>query len=98
MIKVVREFELEDAIDILGLDDDSYLISSLVLPLVVSLPSHIEKTTGLTSEEQLQEPLIFTLSSFLIQLWFNAEDTQAFRLQRVIDSLTATIKHSHDNG
>lgn len=94
----MREFELENAIDILGLDNDSYLIDSLVRPLVGSLPSHIEKTTGLTYNEQIQEPLIFTLSSFLVQLWFNAEDTQSFRLQRVIDSLTATIKHSHDNG
>lgn len=85
-----------DAVDILGLDSDSYLIDSLVVPLVESLPSQIEKTTGLTIEEQEKEPLVFTLSSFLIQLWFNAEETQSYRLQRVIDSLTSTIKHNRD--
>ncbi|MFL2128301.1 hypothetical protein [Ruoffia sp. FAM 26255] len=89
-------FSTPDAVDILGLDSDSYLIDSLVVPLVESLPSQIEKTTGLTIEEQEKEPLVFTLSSFLIQLWFNAEDTQSYRLQRVIDSLTSTIKHNRD--
>ena len=89
-------FSTQNAIDILGLDNDSYLVDSLVIPLVDSLPSHIEKTTGLTIEEQEKEPLVFTLSSFLIQLWFNAEETQSYRLQRVIDSLTATIKHNRD--
>lgn len=89
-------FSTPDAVDILGLDSDSYLIDSLVVPLVDSLPSQIEKTTGLTIEEQEKEPLVFTLSSFLIQLWFNAEDTQSYRLQRVIDSLTSTIKHNRD--
>lgn len=89
-------FSTPDAVDILGLDSDSYLIDSLVVPLVESLPSQIEKTTGLTIEEQEKEPLVFTLSSFLIQLWFNAEETQSYRLQRVIDSLTATIKHNRD--
>ena len=89
-------FSNQNAMDILGLDNDSYLVDSLVIPLVDILPSHIEKTTGLTIEEQEKEPLVFTLSSFLIQLWFNAEDTQSYRLQRVIDSLTATIKHNRD--
>ena len=89
-------FSTPDAVDILGLDSDSYLIDSLVVPLVESLSSQIEKTTGLTIEEQEKEPLVFTLSSFLIQLWFNAEDTQSYRLQRVIDSLTSTIKHNRD--
>ena len=89
-------FSTQNAIDILGLDNDSYLVDALVIPLVDSLPSHIEKTTGLTIEEQEKEPLVFTLSSFLIQLWFNAEDTQSYRLQRVIDSLTSTIKHNRD--
>ena len=40
---------------------------------------------------QSTEPLINTVSRFILQLWYNAEQSESEKLQRTIDSLLKAI-------
>lgn len=81
--------ELYQAKEILRLDHD--FNDDIIAPLVESIPSYIETTTGLTPDQQDTEPLTITVGGFLLQLWYNAEGTNADQLTRTIDSLLNTL-------
>ena len=83
-------FTIDDAMDALGLDDDSYT-KNMVTELVLAIPDYIESTTGMNKEQQPEEPLCYTVSKFLITLWYFPEETDAYRLNQVINSLLKTI-------
>ena len=85
-----RLITINEAKEFLRLDND--YSDDIILPLINSLPSYLLTSTGLTFEEQLEEPLCKTVGTFLIKLWYNAEGTDSYRLQRVIDSLLGTLK------
>lgn len=80
---------LEQAREFLRIDgtDNDDIISALL----ETIPSYIEITTGMTVSQQNTEPLINTVSRFILQLWYNAEQSESEKLQRTIDSLLKAI-------
>lgn len=80
---------LEKARDVLRLDGNDN--DDIIIPLLDTIPDYIEVTTGLTAEQQESEPLAETLSCFLLKLWYNAEQSDAGKLERVISNLQKTL-------
>lgn len=80
---------LEQAREFLRIDatDNDNIISAIL----EAIPSYIEITTGMTFSQQNTEPLINTVSRFILQLWYNAEQSESEKLQRTIDSLLKAI-------
>lgn len=64
---------------------------ALVNSLLAALPDYIEVSTGMTATQQLTEPLVDTVSGFLITLWYYGDHSDTEKLQRVIDSLLKAI-------
>nr|DAJ23030.1 MAG TPA: tail connector protein [Caudoviricetes sp.] len=80
---------LEQAKNILRVDggDNDALVSSLLY----ALPDYIEVATGMDYNQQATEPLVDTVSGFLLTLWYYGDHSDADKLQRVIDSLLKAI-------
>lgn len=80
---------LTDAKNILRVDggDNDALVSSLLY----ALPDYIEVATGMGYAQQQVEPLVDTVSGFLITLWYYGDHSDTDKLQRVIDSLLKAI-------
>lgn len=80
---------LEKACNVLNVDQGTN--DDLILSLILSLPSYIEMTTGLKVEDQSKEPLVETVSGFLLTLWYYADHADDQALTRTINSLLKTI-------
>lgn len=78
--------EAREHLRIDGTDNDV-----IILSLLQAIPGYIEVTTGMTAEQQVTEPLVKTASKFILQLWYNAEQTDSDKLQRTIDGLLKAI-------
>lgn len=80
---------VEQARDVLRLDtaDNDAIIEGLLS----AIPDYIELTTGVTAEQQEEQPLADTAGKFILMLWYNAERADAEKLQRTIDSLLKTL-------
>lgn len=83
---IITLSEAREHLRIDGTDNDSIIES-----LIVAIPGYIEITTGMTPEQQSIEPLVNTVSKFLLQLWYNAEQTDSDKLQRTIDGLLKAL-------
>ena len=70
---------------------DGYDNDIIIASLLEAIPGYIEVTTGMTPEQQETEPLARTASKFILQLWYNAEQTDSEKLQRTIDSLLKAL-------
>lgn len=69
-----------------GTDNDDIIIG-----LLNAVPGYIEVTTGMTLTQQINEPLAEAASKFIVQLWYNAEQTDSEKLQRTIDGLLKAL-------
>ena len=69
-----------------GTDNDR-----IISGLLHAVPGYIEVATGMDETAQLNEPLVDMVTKFLLILWFDAESSQAERLQRTIDNLLKAI-------
>ena len=69
-----------------GTDNDR-----IISGLLQAVPGYIEVATGMDETAQLNEPLVDMVTKFLLILWFDAESSQAERLQRTIDNLLKAI-------
>lgn len=80
---------LEQARDVLRVDggDNDDLIRSLLF----AIPDYIEVTTGMNEAQQMNEPLIDTVSGFLLTLWYYSDNADDTKLQRTIDNLLKCI-------
>ena len=80
---------LDEAREWLRLDgtDNDPIIESLL----AAIPEYIEVSTGMGKTKQKKEPLAHTASKFILQLWYNAEQTDSERLQRTIDGLLKAL-------
>lgn len=80
---------LSDARDVLRIDgtDNDKLIQSLL----DTVPDYIEVTTGMDKESQKSEPMVDTVTGFLITLWYYSDNADDQKLQRTIDSLLKCI-------
>jgi hypothetical protein len=82
---------LAEAKEILRIDSDNTENDTLITSLVAALPGYIEVTTGMTEEQQDEEPLVNTVSNFLLKLWYFADHAEDVKLQRTIDNLLKCI-------
>lgn len=82
-------FTLTDAKRVLRIDteDNDILIQSLL----EAIPDYIELSTGMSQEAQAAEPLVDTVSGFILTLWYYADHSDDVKLQRTIDSLLKCI-------
>lgn len=78
--------QVRDWLRIDGPDNDQIIQS-----LLDAVPDYIQLSTGMTPEQQETEPLAATAAKFLVQLWYNAEQADADKLQRTIDNLLKAI-------
>lgn len=81
--------DLSEAREVLRLDSKDNDV--IIFSLLQAIPGYIEVTTGMTEVQQGQEPLAKTAAKFLLQLWYNAEQTDSEKLQKTIDSLLKAI-------
>ena len=63
----------------------------LIYSLLAALPGYIELTTGLKEADQAAEPLVQTVSGFILMLWYYTDHADDIKLQRTIDSLLKAI-------
>ena len=80
---------IEQAREILRLDTEDN--DAIIEGLLSAIPDYIELTTGVTAEQQEVQPLADTAGKFILMLWYNAERSDAEKLQRTIDSLLKTL-------
>ena len=80
---------LQEGLDALHLDvgDNDELVQSLI----DAIPDYVLLTTGMSKEQQAQEPLVKVVSTFLLTLWYYADKADDASLNRTIDSLLKAI-------
>lgn len=80
---------LADAKNVLRIDTEDN--DALIQSLLEAIPDYIELSTGMSQEAQAAEPLVDTVSGFIITLWYYADHADDTKLQRTIDSLLKCI-------
>lgn len=80
---------LSEACNVLHVNegDNDELIESLL----AAIPDYIEVTTGYPVDAQDSEPLVATVSGFLLSLWYYADHSDDQALTRTINSLLKVI-------
>ncbi len=80
---------LTEAKNVLRVDttDNDDLITSLL----TALPDYIELATGMSAARQATEPLVKTVSGFIITLWYYSDHADDLKLQRTINELLKSI-------
>lgn len=88
---------LAEAKEVLRIDTDNN--DALISSLIASLPGYIEVTTGMPVEQQASEPLVQTVSGFILTLWYYADHADDVKLTRTIDNLLKciTLKATRNN-
>ena len=81
---------LEQALDWLRMPPD-FGSGDIVEGLLQAIPDYIDITTGMSVEQQKDEPLVDTVTKFLLMLWYDAQQPDAAQLQRTIDNLLKTL-------
>ena len=77
--------EFEQALEVLHVDAGAN--DALIESLLAALPDYIEVTTGLTADQQALEPLVKTVSGFLLTQWYYADHADDQALTRTINNL-----------
>ena len=80
---------LNNAKLVLRIDTDDN--NELIYALLDALPGYIEVATGYPADQQSNEPMIETVSGFIMRQWYYADHADDIKLQRVIDSLLKAI-------
>lgn len=80
---------LAQACNILHVDEGNN--DELISSLIYAIPDYIEVTTGMNAEQQETEPLVETVSGFILTLWYYSDHSDDIKLQRTIDSLLKCI-------
>ena len=80
---------LAQACNVLNVDQGTN--DDFIQGLIDALPKYIEITTGLKVEDQATEPLVETVSGFLLTQWYYADHADDQALTRTINSLLKVI-------
>ena len=80
---------LAEAKSVLRVDTDYN--DDLIESLIAALPGYIEVSTGLKEADQDAEPLVKTVSGFVLMLWYYSDHADDKKLQRTIDNLLKAI-------
>lgn len=70
---------------------DTTYNDDLITSLLAALPGYIELTTGMKEADQATEPLVKTVSGFILMLWYYSDHADDIKLNRTIDSLLKAI-------
>lgn len=81
--------DIEEARDTLRVDGEDN--DPIIIPLLESIPSYLETTTGRTWEDEPVHPLAKTVTKFILQLWYEPEAQDSDRLKRTIDTLLVAL-------
>jgi len=81
-------FEIDEARDILRLDEDDN--DEQIIALVAAIPDYISKATGYTAYEDFS-PIAKIAGRFILQQWYYGENADTDKLQRVIDCLLKAL-------
>ena len=87
---------LSEAKEVLRIDTDDN--DEIIASLLVALPDYIEVKTGLTAAQQEAEPLVKTVSGFIITLWYYSDHADDVKLQRTIKELLHSIRTKAGGG
>lgn len=63
----------------------------LIKALIEAIPSYIETTTGLSVADQDKEPLVKTVSGFILTQWYFSDHADDQSLTRTINSLLKVL-------
>lgn len=80
---------LTEALDVLHVD--AGVNDELIQSLIDAIPSYIETTTGLKEANQYSEPLVQTVSGFILTQWYYADHADDQALTRTINSLLKVL-------
>lgn len=80
---------LAEACNVLHVDQGNN--DELISALVAAIPSYIETTTGLSEDDQSAEPLVKTVSGFILTQWYYADHADDQALTRTINSLLKVL-------
>ena len=80
---------LAEACNVLHVDQGNN--DELISALVAAIPSYIETTTGLSEDNQSAEPLVQTVSGFILTQWYYADHADDQALTRTINSLLKVL-------
>ena len=80
---------LAQACNILHVDEGNN--DELISSLIYAIPDYIEVTTGMSAAQQETEPLVETVSGFILTLWYFSDHSDDIKLQRTIDNLLKCI-------
>lgn len=64
----------------------------IIYSLIEAIPDYIHLATGVPQKAMHKIPLAKTAAKFILLLWYNAEQSEAERLQRTIDSLMKALQ------
>lgn len=80
---------IQEARDTLRVDSNDN--DEIIEALLDAIPSYMEVATGTNwdNDEYETHPLAKTTAKFILQLWFDPQDSE--RLKRTIDSLLTTL-------
>lgn len=78
--------EARDCLRVDGTDNDP-----IIIPLLESIPSYLEVTTGRSWEDTDVHPLAQTVTKFILQLWYDPQGQDSERLKRTIDNLLGAL-------
>ena len=77
--------------DVLRIDSSNTANDDFIISLINALPGFIEVQTGYPEALQDNEPLIETVSGFIMRVWYYADHADDVKLQRTIDNLLKAI-------
>lgn len=80
---------IEEARDILRIDGSENDIT--INSLLAAIPGYLEVSTGKEWDVEPIHPLVKTITSFIIQLWYNPQTKDSERLKSTIDSLLIAL-------
>lgn len=80
---------LAQACNVLNVDQGTN--DEFIQGLIDALPSYIEITTGLKAADQATQPLVQTVSGFLLTQWYYADHADDQALTRTINALLKVL-------
>ena len=80
---------LSEACNVLHVDEGNN--DEFIQSLLNAVPSYIETTTGLEEADQSKEPLVNTVTTFLLTQWYYADHADDQSLTRTLNALLKAL-------
>ena len=62
-----------------------------IMGLLSAVPDYIYTASGVTADQQENEPLAEIITMFLLMMWYDAASTETERYLRTVDNLLKTL-------